>query len=218
MYDYILFDLDGTIVRSEKGIFNSIYYAAEKFGLPKPEAAALRPFIGPPLQYSFQNFYGVSEDTAKKMVDVYREYYAEKGVFECELYDGVGELIADLAAAGRRVVLATSKPDRFARIILEHFGLIKYFYRVSAAGMSAESSEKGKIIAAALKMCGEPERSRALMIGDRGTDMSGAKKNGIAGLGVLYGYGTERELREAGAAYLAKTPADIRKITLDKGQ
>lgn len=208
----VLFDLDGTIVRSERGIFNSVYYAADRFGLPKPEAALLRPFIGPPLQYSFAQFYGLSEEAAKEMVDVYREYYARKGVYECELYDGIGRVLAALAGAGKRVVLATSKPDCYARVILNRFDLTKYFYFISAAGMSAESADKSAIVAAALAACGGTKRG-ALMVGDRGTDMRGARDNGIAGLGVLYGYGTARELREAGATYIVQTPADILQIT-----
>lgn len=208
MYDVILFDLDGTLTDPGVGITNSVAYALESYGIKTEDKKSLYSFIGPPLKDSFMKYYGFSENQAIDAIKVYREYFSDKGIFENQVYDGIKELLEKLHLAGNKIVLATSKPEQFAVRILEHFDLIKYFTLVAGASMDEKRNKKGDVISYALKKGGF-EKEKAIMIGDREHDIIGAKKNGLPSIGVLYGYGSEDELKNAGATHIAKTVEDI---------
>ena len=120
-YQIALFDLDGTITDSGPGIVNSIRYALEKHGMPVPEEKVLRTFIGPPLKEQFQAVCGLNEEEGARMVEAYREYYTDRGIFENSVYSGVTEMLERLKESGVRILMATAKPEKFARRIAEHF-------------------------------------------------------------------------------------------------
>lgn len=212
MYEYILFDLDGTLTDPGIGITNSIRYALRKFGIEEEDRSQLYKFIGPPLVESFQMFYGFSEEDAKKATAYYREYYRPTGMYENEVYDGIPELLQRIKEGGRRILLATSKPQEFAIEILKHFGLYDYFDIIAGASMDETRNKKTQVIAYALELANihtPQELAKAVMIGDRHYDISGAKAFGLDSIGVLFGYGDCEELSEAGATYLAEKPEDI---------
>ncbi len=209
MYNTILFDLDGTLTDPGVGITNSVAYALKKWGIKVADRTTLYPFIGPPLVDSFQRFFGFSTEQSEQAVVYYREYFREKGMFENEVYEGVEEMLRTLKAAGKRLVIATSKPEEFAVKILEHFGLARYFEYIVGATMDSSRSKKGDVIAYALKSCNITDRADAVMVGDREHDVLGAKENGLDSIGVLFGYGSREELEKAGATYVAETVEDI---------
>lgn len=209
MYDYLLFDLDGTLTDPGEGITNSVVYALKKWGVEVKDKRELYSFIGPPLSASFKKYFGFSEDDALKSVEYYREYFRERGIFENEVYGGVPNLLATLKEAGKTLILATSKPEGFAKQILDHFDLARFFDFVAGATMDESRNKKADVIRYALRMSGVTDLSRAVMIGDREQDVDGAKQNGMDSIGVLYGYGDRRELEGAGATYIAETVDDI---------
>ena len=209
MYDVILFDLDGTLTDSGLGITNSVAYALKKYGIEVTDRTELYKFIGPPLRESFEKYYGFSEKEAEKAVEYYREYYVDKGIFENTVYFGIEDLLKEIRDSGKRAIVATSKPQVFAKRILEHFGLADYFEQITGASLDETRTKKDEVIAYVLETCGISDRSRVLMVGDREHDILGAKKNGIDSLGVLFGYGGYAELKEAGASYIAETVKDI---------
>lgn len=208
MYDIILFDLDGTLTDPGLGITNSVAYALKRYGIEAENRESLYSFIGPPLKDSFMKYYGFSEEKAMEAIEVYREYFREKGLYENEVYDGIRELLEKIKQSGRRIVLATSKPEEFSIRILEHFDLIKYFHVVAGASMDEKRNKKGDVIRYAMEKGGFTAE-KAIMIGDREHDIFGAKENGLPSIGVLYGYGSEDELRLAGADYIAEGVNDI---------
>ena len=214
MYRYYFFDLDGTLTDPGAGITNSVMYSLRKMGREVYAREELYRFIGPPLLESYMDFCGFSREQAEKAIVYYREYFSEKGIFENEVYEGIPDLLAALKSGGKKLVLATSKPEPFAVRILKHFGLYPYFDVIGAATMDGSRSRKEDVIAWALEAVGEGagDRAEILMVGDREQDIYGAKVNGIDSAGVLYGYGGEEELRVAGADYLVKRPADILKL------
>ena len=208
MYHHLLFDLDGTLTDPGEGITNSVAYALKKRDIEVTDRQELNRFIGPPLTKSFMQYYGLSEEDATRAVTDYREYFVPHGMFENEVYDGIDALLAKLKADGRRLIVATSKPEKFAIQILEHFDLLSYFDRVYGATMDLTRSKKGDIIAYAL----EKENispDNALMIGDRHHDIDGAHENGLAAVGVLYGYGDRAEHEAAGAEYIVATVQEL---------
>ncbi|MBR4296177.1 MAG: HAD family hydrolase [Clostridia bacterium] len=209
MYDILLFDLDGTLTDSAKGIINSVSYALNKYGLELKDKSLLNQFIGPPLLSGFEKFCGITKEEAKKLVGLYREYYKEKGIFENEVYDGIPELLKALSKKKKRLIVATSKPEPFAVKILEHFGLAHYFEYIAGANFDETRTHKNEVIKYALESCGITDTSRTVMIGDREYDVLGAKEFNIDSIGVLYGYGSLEELTNAGANFIANTPADI---------
>ena len=209
MYQHLLFDLDGTLTDPGLGITNSVMYALKKFGIEVSDRASLYKFIGPPLLDSFREFYGFSDEESELAIRYYREYFSRQGLFENEVYDGVPTLLARLKQSGRTLIVASSKPEVYVLEILRHFDLYDYFDLVAGATMDQSRSQKADVIRYALSRAGIADPSSALMIGDRKHDILGARENGLDALGVLFGYGSREELKAAGAAFLAETPADI---------
>lgn len=212
MYKYLLFDLDGTIMKSERGIYNCIKYALDWAGIPYPDEKVFRSFIGPSLYYSFSTNFGMDDAQAKQMVAKYRERYNDVGLFEADVYDGIPETLAHLKEKGCVLAVATSKPTEPTLRILEHFDLLKYFDVVVGSNPDGTSSEKKYIISQVLEKLAsdigwdENSRTETVMIGDRYYDIEGGKACGIDTVGVLYGYGSMKELDSAGATQCLSLP------------
>lgn len=209
MYHTILFDLDGTLTDPGLGITNSVIHALKKWGIEVADRTQLYRFIGPPLQDSFMQYYGFCKEDAEKSVAYYREYFREKGLYENEVYPGAEKLLSDLKAAGKKIALATSKPEEFAIKILKHFQLDGYFDVIAGATMDSSRSKKADVIAYCLEQLGVTELSQVVMVGDREHDIIGAKTVGVDSIGVLVGYGSREELETAGATYVAETLGDV---------
>lgn len=216
MYKYILFDLDGTLTDPGIGITNSVMYALEKFGIEVKERASLYKFIGPPLLDSFQNFYGFTKEESELALKYYREYFRPKGIYENHVYDGVEDLLRELKASGKKMIVATSKPEEFAVEILKHFNLYQYFNFVGGVSMDEKRVKKSDVIAYALEKGDVTDLDAVVMIGDREHDVYGAKQIGVDSIGVLYGYGDYEELKQAGADYIVERPSEILKIVEEK--
>ena len=212
MFDTVLFDLDGTLTDPGEGITNSVAHALKKYDIEVSDKRELYKFIGPPLKDSFMKYYGFDEAKAEEAIAYYREYFRNIGIFENEVYEGVEDMLKALSSEGKKLVLATSKPEEFAIRILEHFDLSKYFTVAAGASMDSSRSKKGDVIAYAISLCEDFNKDTAVMIGDREHDIIGAKENGLKSIGVLYGYGDEAELKTAGADYIASTTDDILKL------
>lgn len=215
MYQYILFDLDGTLTDPGIGITNSVMYALKKFQIEVEDRTTLYKFIGPPLKASFEKYYGFSKEESELALQYYREYFKPKGLYENQVYKGVRELLTELKSRNKTLILATSKPEEFAIEILRHFDLYKYFDFVAGATMDSSRVKKEDVILYALQSYGVSDLSSAIMIGDREHDILGAKQVGLDSIGVLYGYGDYEELKEAGATYIVENTEDILKIILD---
>ncbi len=202
MYQYYLFDLDGTLTDNTEGILNSLEYALRRFSIEVEDRSSLKSCIGPPLMETFMERFGLPHSDAVRAVAYYREYYADDGIFQNRVYDGIASVLEELKRRGKRIILATSKPDAFAVRILEHFGLLGFFDFISAATMDETRTNKDDIIEYAIENCHITDRTKAVMVGDRKHDILGAKKCGLDSVGVLYGFGSEEELTAAGAVYV----------------
>lgn len=213
-FKYLLFDLDGTVTDPAEGITNSVAYSLEKFGIHVEDKRNLYTFIGPPLWDSYMRYFGFTREQAEQAVEYYREYYRDRGIYECKLYDGVVELLSKLKSECKVCILATSKPTVFALRVLEHFGLSDCFDFVSGSELDGTRVEKADVIEYALAQRGITERSRVLMIGDRKHDIIGANKAAVKSAGVLWGYGDAKELHDEGADYLLNNFTELEKVAL----
>lgn len=208
MFDYLFFDLDGTLTNPAQGITNSFIYAFKSLGIEVPTYETLLTFIGPPLPVTFGKMMGLPESQVDEAIKKYREYFSTKGIFENELFDDIPPALEKLKAAGKKLVVATSKPEEYSVKIINHFGLDKYFDYVCGSCMDETRGSKTEIISYALDRCGidgssdNNNKSHVLMIGDRFHDIEGAKNNQIKSCGVLYGFGSQKELKKAGADYI----------------
>ena len=213
MFDYIFFDLDGTLTDPAQGITNSFIHALKYFDREIPSYEELCKLIGPPLPYSFETILGFPKENVMEAVAKYREYFATKGLYENSVYPGIPELLQSLKEKGKHLVVATSKPEEYSIKIIEHFGLSKYFDFVCGSLMDESRSKKSEVIAYALQRCGlsDSDKERVLMIGDRFHDIEGAKQNGLKSCGVLFGYGSREELVEAGADYIVEDVNELLK-------
>lgn len=212
VYQYLLLDLDGTITDPGVGITGAVEYALCKFGITIEERSTLYPFIGPPLIDSFMKYYGFTEEEARQAVIYYREYYTDKGIFENQVYEGMEQLLKVWKGRGLTLILATSKPELFAKQILKHFELDRYFTVVAGATMDETRIRKQDVIAYALEQLPSIEKRQAVMIGDREHDILGAKCNDLDSIGVLFGYGSQEELESAGAGKIARTVKELQEI------
>jgi phosphoglycolate phosphatase len=208
-FQYILFDLDGTVTDSAIGIIKSAMYALNKLGIELENKGVLYKFIGPPLHESFQKYAGFSEAEAKKGVEYYREYYKVTGIFENIVYEGIEDLLKLLKGKKKSIILATSKPEIYAKQILEHFNLAAYFDYIAGSELDGRRTKKDEVISYALESYGISDLSKVIMIGDRENDIIGAKKAGVKSLGVLYGYGDRNELETAGADFIVETVDEL---------
>jgi len=213
--DYILMDLDGTITNTKEGITKSIQYALRAMNIYIDDLDSLTKHIGPPLRDGFMEFYGFNEEEAEKATAEYRKYYVDKGIYQCEAYEGMEDLLTKLKQAGKYLIVATSKPEEFAVKILKNLYLDHYFDDICGATFDGSRDDKESVIRYALERNSITDLDKAIMVGDRKFDILGAKAVGIATIGVLYGFGNREELEQAGADYIAATVDEIYDIIMN---
>lgn len=209
MYDYYLFDLDGTLTDPGEGITKAVAYALKHFGIDIKDRTILYPFIGPPLRDSFKKYYGFSAEQAERAVALYREYYRETGIYENILYPQIPQTLNELKKRGKILAVATSKPEELAKIVLDHFNIRKYFDFVGGALFEKSRDRKKDVIKYVIESMNIPDLNKVVMIGDRDLDILGAKENGIHSIGVLYGYGNMQEFTNAGAEQIIRQPLEL---------
>lgn len=212
-FAHCFFDLDGTLTDSAPGILNGVEKALGHFGLHPPRQS-LHFFIGPPLLESFATYFPGEPDKARTALRIYRQYYAQQGMYENRVYDGIADLLRDLRQAGIAVHLATAKPETFARTIVAHFGLAPLLDVQAGAELDGPRHNKTDVLRYAVALAGVTDLRRCLMIGDRHHDVDGAHAVGMACAGVLYGYGSRQELEAAGADYLCEDIPALRRLLL----
>ena len=206
----VLLDLDGTLADSAPGIVASVEHALAALGVASPGADALRAFMGPPMRQAFHDAFGFDAAETDRAVVAYREYFTARGIFECSLYEGISDLLAELDSAGVRLALATSKPEVFAGRILEHLGVRGRFAAVCGADLDGRRATKTEIVRDALDALGAAAGPSVVMVGDREHDVTGASANGIRCIGVAWGYAQPGELERAGASPIARSVEALR--------
>ena len=211
-YDTILFDLDGTLTDPKEGITKSIAYALTKMDIVVPDLEELTQFIGPPLMTSFKEYFQMNDEEAQTALQLYRERFSTKGLYENILYDGIDHLLYHLKKNGYKLAIATSKPTVFAEIILKHFTLYDYFDEIVGSELDGSRSLKGEVISEALRRLNVTNQEKCVMVGDRKHDVIGAAQNGIDSIGVTYGYGTQRELEDANVTYIVNSVKSFQNI------
>lgn len=209
------FDLDGTLTDPAEGITSAVAYALSCYGIHVPEPLSLaEKFVGPPLAEGFQQYYGFSEEESYRAIQHFRVYFRDRGIFENRLYEGIPALLEGLKAQGHAVVLATSKPEEFARRILKHFDLDPYFDFIGGATMDERGRvTKEQVLAYAMEHC-DAVAAGSAMIGDRDLDILAGKAFSLSTVGVLYGYGSREELCRAGADELCETVEALSEVLL----
>ncbi len=206
MYDNAIFDVDGTIIDSSQGVFGTLRETIEKMGKPPLPEDKIRLFMGPSLFDGFTKIAGYSERDALRGIEIYREHYGEKGLYECRMFDGYPELFEKLKNAGVRLCAASSKPKEFLPPLFERLGIEKYFERIVGPAQEKRVSDKTELILAAKVSDG------AVMIGDRKYDVLSARSAGVDVIGVTYGFAADGEFDEYKPDYLAKNTDEIYKI------
>ncbi len=214
-YDVILFDLDGTLTNPERGLAEGFSYALSKMGVEHESFGDFRRFIGPPLYEMWQSEFGFSPEESSHAIDVFREYYDVYGWWDNEVYPGVPELLASLKGAGKKLAVATSKPEDTAKKVLRLFGLDKYFDFIAGAASGTERHTKAQVIEYCLENLGISDaRDCAILVGDRMYDSEGAGKCGIDSLGILWGHGSLEELESCGFTHIAKSTEEVLELLL----
>lgn len=219
----ILFDLDGTLTASGPGITRSAQYALHRMGIEEPDASKLTFFVGPPLNLTFRERYGMNDEETARAISLFRERYDTKGVFENELYPGIVDMLKKLSISGHVLAVSSSKPQYLVEEVLSHFDIRKYFRVIVGSSADAEedsrmgADNKAEMIRKTLtELAHMIPASPAAMVGDRFYDINGAKANHLTAVGVSYGYGTREELEKAGADYVADTVTELEQYLIQK--
>ena len=214
-WETILFDLDGTLTDPAEGITKAVEVALNHYGITVEDRSTLNKFIGPPLDESFPEFYGFNDEQVREATRVFREYFGRQGWAENIPYPGIDKLLEDLKAAGKKLIIATSKPEEFAVRIMNHFGLAQYMDVIAGASTdNQEGAKKANVIRKALQRAGVEDLSSVVMVGDRRHDVAGGHEVGMKVIGVLYGYGDRAEHEAAGADYIVEDIPSLEKLLL----
>jgi len=212
-YKIIFFDLDGTLIDPKIGITKSVQYALNKFGI-KEDTANLLPFIGPPLNKSFQKYYGFSEEESMEAVMYYREYLLPKGIRESIIYPEIQTLLEKLQKANKELFVVTSKPTFIAEEVIKYHDLENFFAKIVGCKSDLSNADKTSLIKEAMLLRPKENKKSFVMIGDREHDIIGAKNNAIDSIGVTYGYGSIDELTAINPTHLAESIEDLAKYLL----
>lgn len=207
-FDFVIFDFDGTIADTRRGVFDSIIYALTSYGYEVPDEEVLNSFLGPPLHASFKKTTACTDEMAQTLTDKYRELYTDNAMYRLQLFDGVEEMLREMKSCGVKLAIASSKPEKFFSKLLEHLGITQYFDVVCGASLGDIHNTKQAIIARAMKEL-SADKDKTLMVGDRMFDIEGAKENGIKSAGVVFGFDYEDELKTAGADFIVKTTKQL---------
>lgn len=226
-FQYLLFDLDGTLTDPKEGITTSVQYALHSFGIEEPDLDKLTPFIGPPLKDSFMEAYGFDEKQAEEAIEKYREWFRPKGIFQNNIYPGIREMLKKLKGQGKVLAVASSKPQVFVEQILHHFEIYEYFSVIVGSELDGRRGTKEEVVEEALRRLAEEENGRVsteketengramaetVMIGDRKFDVAGGKEHGLVTVGVTFGYSPEGELEEANPDYLVDSVEELGRL------
>lgn len=215
-YQYILFDLDGTLLNSREGLGRSATYSLEQSGLGHLVTRPLLDrFLGVPLRQGYLEFCGMNEDQCQRAVNLFEDYYLSKGIYESGLFSGMEWLLGTLYRAGRTLGVATNGVGANARLILTHFGVAQYFSTICGLSSLGAAESKQDVIRRALKDLGVQDPRQAVMVGDRYYDIEAAKVCGLDAVGVLYGYGNRDEIAAAGATEIVESVENLQKILMD---
>ncbi|MCI5584953.1 MAG: HAD hydrolase-like protein [Lachnospiraceae bacterium] len=227
MFQYVLFDLDGTLTDPKEGITKSVQYALKAFGVEEENLDKLECFIGPPLRDSFMEFYHFDEQQAREAITVYRQRFEKTGLFENKPYEGIEEVLKACKDEGMLLAVASSKPYVFVRRILEHFGLMDYFDAVAGAELDGTREKKEEVIEESLRQLEELVTGKGntvlsqifnyhncCMVGDRKFDVEGGKRYQLYTMAVGYGYADENELETAGADRIVNSVKELKEALL----
>ena len=215
-YDYVIFDFDGTVVDTGEGILKSLQYSFREMGREVPELDDLKKFIGPPIYYSYTTYYGVSEEEAGEYIKKYRERYKVKGIYECELYEGMTQLLDSLKAEGIEIGIASSKPMHLIYSVADYLKITDKFDAIVGVKIDdSNHSSKTQLVLDAMTEMGATDKSKVLMVGDRLYDIDGAAGAGVDSCGAIWGYGNEEEFREHNATYIAYKTTDVYELAVN---
>ena len=208
----ILFDMDGTLIDPSEGIFDSIRNALQQLDVPQPPDEDFPSFVGPPLRKIFSRLLKTNEvEVLENAVALYRQRYSNSGLFQCVVYGGIFEMLENLAEGGYDLYVATIKPGLYAHKILAHTGLARHFNAIHGSALDGSMDDKDRLVKGLLDEHGL-NSAQGIMVGDRYMDVDAAKANGLVSIGASYGFGTRKELLDAGADHIAGSPEEIVKI------
>lgn len=214
IYKHVIFDLDGTISDSREGIYNAYRYTIQKLGLKSSDHEILKTLIGPPLQKGFADVFKLEGKDNENAVKVFREYYANKGLYENNLYDGMHMLLGELNALGVCLYVATAKYLVYAKQVLDYFGIEHFFTEIAGADYEGKHAGKLELISGILRRNGITDPEEVVVIGDTRYDIDAAKELEIDSIGVAYGFTSYEEITSFDPEYVANNVADLRDILL----
>ncbi len=210
-FQLIIFDLDGTLLDTSQGIFNSVRYAEKELNLVPIAESRLKEFVGPPPKKMYKLIYNLSEDLVQRAVQLHREYGKLHAIFEAKVYSGIVEVLQRLREKEYKIGVATLKSQHIAEKILQNFDLSKYFDVI--VGMDeAETLTKAKTLMMVMDKVKVENVEDVVLVGDSEYDLIGANEVGISFIPALYGFGFKGEVEGSNIVSNINTPLELIEI------
>ena len=209
MIKNVFFDLDGTVINSERSVLNGLRMCMTKYGYDIPEYAVLRTCIGPPFSYSFREIFHVTEEDYPKVLAEYRNYYDNGGMYDCDVYEGVEGLLHALVERGYSLNICSSKPESACKKLLEKLGIDKYFSDIVGSSGDGRIDSKLDVIEECFRRAPWKKKDETVLIGDTKYDVEGAVAGDIDCICVSWGFGERQEMLDFGALEVFDTCDEV---------
>lgn len=213
-YKHIIFDLDGTLSDSRKGIINAAIYAYTQMGIKNLPVKEFNEQIGIPLQQYLAIANQFNKEQIELAVTHFRKYYAEKGAFENIVYPGIPELLQTLNKQGKKLYISTAKYEKYARVVADYFKFTPLLVDLAGADAGGYHATKTELTAKIIQNNNITELDKTVVIGDKHMDIEAGHNNGIDSIGVTYGFGTREELENSKPIYIVESVRKLGKILL----
>ena len=202
----VIFDVDGTLIDSQRFILGAMERAFVHAGLPVPAKEATLGIVGLSLPEAMEAL--VPEQPAAeraRLAELYKAAFIglreETGdEAHTPLYPGALAALERLDRAGYLLSVATGKGRRGLDHVLASHGLGRFFIGTQTAD-DAPSKPHPEMVLRCLAATGVGARN-AVLVGDSTYDMTMARAAGVRAIGVRWGYHPPERLAEAGAERL----------------
>lgn len=210
----VLFDFDGTLMDTWLGIKSTIEATLRAMEVPFEEKTITQALVGVSLVRVFEKLLGSDSSKAAQAAQKYREFFPESGMPRSIPFEGAARMLEELQSRGRTLFLVTARNENITRLMLKEHDLAGSFAWVRGERESEVLDGKAHMVAEVLERFAL-DPGDCVMVGDRYYDIEAARNNGVATIGVTYGYGTDEELMEAGAIQLAGSIEELREILVN---
>ena len=216
MYRTVIFDLDGTLLDTIGDLAAAANAVCRENGWPEYTVQAVEGMVGhgiPNLVSRFSPAEAQEPQTLERTLAQFNRVYGAHNMELTAPYAGMPELLKKLKAAGVRLAVCSNKADEFSQVIVAHY--FPGIFEVIRGNLPGTPVKPDPGVARGIleKLNARPEET--LMVGDSDVDIRTGHNAGLKASGVTWGIRSRENLVNAGADFLADTPAELEKLLMN---